>query len=231
MKQHSQKCVVFYTAVFSSYMQQTSLYCTVSLEDNFRYVYDRESYMFMLMTKISRRLYEWLTIHSCAIAYKYQYVALFRMKVFLQDEVAWSKVEMWTLWEWMCLIAFDDVWAITNMKFQSLKVVQPVAVIFKLFPADFWLFQEVWYQGHLPECACCVATRWERRLRGMLQIQLPTRLTVTVFIQLAKLVDVIPIFQGSYLPFPSPPTYFSHLPSLSSFLSNRWPSLPLYLLP
>ena len=186
-------------------MQQTSLYCTVSLEDNFRYVYDRESYMFMLMTRISRRLYELLTIHSCAITYKYQYVALFRMKVFLQDEVAVKQSRDWTLWEWMCLIAFDDVWAITNTKSQSLKVVQPVAVMFKLFPADFWLFQEVWYQGHLPECACCVATWWERSLRGMLQItiQLPTRLTVTVFIQLAKLVDVIPIFQGSYLPSPS----------------------------
>ena len=83
------------------------------------------------------------------------------------------------------------------MKSQSLEVVQPVAVIFKLFPADFWLLQEVWYQGHLPECAGCVATWWERMLRGMLQItiQLPPRLVVTVVIQMAELVDVVPIFQ------------------------------------
>ena len=99
--------------------------------------------------------------------------------------------------------------------------VQLVAVIFKLIPADFWLLQEVWYQGHLPECACCVATWWERMLRGMLQltIQLPPRLVGTVFIQLAKFVDVVPIFQEWLWP----PTNLLLLSSTSLPLQSALP--------
>ena len=104
------------------------------------------------------------------------------------------------------------------MKSQSLEVVQPVAVIFKLFPADFWLLQEVWYQGHLPECAGCVATWWERMLRGMLQItiQLPPRLVVTVVIQMAELVD-----GGSHFPI------LIMVPNLPSSSLFHQPSSPI----
>ena len=121
------------------------------------------------------------------------------------------------------------------MKSQSLEVLQPVAVIFKLFPADFWLLQEVWYQGHLPECACCVATWWERILRGMLQltIQLPPRLVVTVFIQLAKLVDVVPIHHARMIMAPYLPSLLHRptSPICPAFLHSSLTSDPLSLLP